>query len=133
MGSGAGDELAGCAARRSTAGSVAPEAAWRLGGDDVVELEIDDGLEGLPGGAVAGGVGDCVEPACIVGLQGDELGDGGVPSLRAGAPVGGSAEAADGGGGVAGAIAGLALGTGEGCGPSGLRPGGMAVLRYVTL
>ena len=63
--------------------------------------------------SAAGGVGDSVEPSCVVSPQGDELGDGGVPSLRAGAPVGGSAEAEDGGAGVAGSIAGLALGAAE--------------------
>ncbi len=75
MGSGARGELADCAARRSAAGSVAPEAAWRLGGDDVVEIEVDNGLQGFGGGGVARGVGECVEPVGVVGLQGDELGD----------------------------------------------------------
>jgi hypothetical protein len=38
---------------RSAAWSVPPKAAWRLDRRDLVEVEIDDRLQRLPGGAVA--------------------------------------------------------------------------------
>ena len=47
---------------RSAALSVAAEAAGRFDGGDVVEIEIDDCLEGFAGCAVAAGLWDCVEP-----------------------------------------------------------------------
>jgi hypothetical protein len=42
--------------RERPAVSVASETARRLDGEELVEIEVGDGLQGLGGGAVAGGV-----------------------------------------------------------------------------
>src|SRR5471032_2773874 len=101
------------AATRSAAVSVASEAAWRLDGKELAEIEVGNLLQGLGGGAVAGGVGQRIEPSGIVVLQGDELGDGGLPALPARAAVDGPAVADGGAAGVTGSIARLTLGAGE--------------------
>ena len=51
-----------------SAASIAPEAARRLDRDDLVEIEIDDSLQGLAGGAVAQRLGQRVEPCCVLSL-----------------------------------------------------------------
>jgi hypothetical protein len=69
--------------------SIATEAAWRLDADEVVEIEIDDCLQGDAGGGVTQIVGQDVIPGGVFSLQGDKSGDRIVPALRAGAPVSG--------------------------------------------
>ena len=66
---------------------IASEAAGWIDGGDLVEVQLDDGLEGLAGGAVAGGLGQGVEPGGVFGLQGEELGYGGAPALGAATPT----------------------------------------------
>ena len=51
--------------RVATHGSVAPKAARRLNAGQLVEIEIDDGLQRLAGGAVAQRLGQRVEPSGI--------------------------------------------------------------------
>ncbi len=68
--------------------SIAAEAAWRLDADKIVEIEIDDGLQGGAGGGVTQIVRQDVIPGGVFGLQGDKPGDRVMPSLCASAPVG---------------------------------------------
>jgi hypothetical protein len=68
--------------------SIAAEAAWRLDADEVVEIEIDDGLQGDAGGGVTQIVRQDVIPGGVFGLQGDQSGNRVVPALSAGSPVG---------------------------------------------
>src|ERR1019366_2199535 len=68
--------------------SIAAEAAWRLDGDQVVEIEIDDGLQGCRGGGVAETVRRGVVPGDLFGSQGDQPSDSVVPALCECAPVG---------------------------------------------
>jgi hypothetical protein len=68
--------------------SIAAEAAWRLDADKIVEIEVDDGLQGGAGGGVTQIVRQDVIPGGVFGLQGDKPGDRVMPSLCAGAPVG---------------------------------------------
>jgi hypothetical protein len=68
--------------------SIATEAAWRLDADEVVEIEIDNCLQGVAGGGVTQIVRQDVIPGGIFGLQGDQPGDRVVPALRPRAPVG---------------------------------------------
>jgi hypothetical protein len=73
---------------RDVSQSIAAEAAGRLDADEVVEIEIDDGLQGGAGGGVTQIVRQDVIPGGIFGLQGDKPGDRVTPALCAGAPVG---------------------------------------------
>ena len=59
------------------------EAAWRLDGADLIEVEIEDRLQGLAGGGVAQRFRQRLEPLGVLALQGDEFGNGVVPALRA--------------------------------------------------
>jgi hypothetical protein len=68
--------------------SIAPEAAWRLDAEEIVEIELDDGLQGGAGGGVTQIVRQDVIPGGIFGLQGDQPGNSVVPALGARAPVG---------------------------------------------
>jgi hypothetical protein len=47
---------------------IASEAAGRLNRDELIEVEIDDGLESLAGAAVLDGLGQCLEPDSVLGL-----------------------------------------------------------------
>ena len=67
--------------------SITSKATWRLDIGEDAEIEFDDGLESLGGGAVAKAVGQSVAPSGVFGLQGEQFGDGVVPSLRSGASV----------------------------------------------
>src|ERR1700730_8072054 len=67
--------------------SIASKATRRLDFSENVKIELDDGLESLGGGAVTKAVGQGVAPSCVFGLQGEQFGDGVVPSLRSGASV----------------------------------------------
>src|ERR1700704_731493 len=67
--------------------SIASKATRRLDVSENVKIEIDDGLESLGGGAVTEAVGQGVAPGGVFGLQGEQFGDGVVPSLRSGASV----------------------------------------------
>jgi len=78
----------GCANFPFHGRSIAAEAAWRLVADEIVELEIDDGLQGGAGGGVTQIVRQHVIPGGVFGLQGNKPGDRVVPALCAGAPVG---------------------------------------------
>ena len=82
-------------------GSVAAVAARRDDVGEGVEVEIDDVLKGLCGGAVAETVGHGVGPCGVFGLQGEQVGDGVVPALWAAAPVLGPAAADAAGGALA--------------------------------
>ena len=107
------------------------EATRRLDGDQLVEVEIEDGLQGLAGGGVAQRFGQRLEPSHVVALHGDELSDRVAPALMAAAAIEWSPEADDRGAGMACAIARLTLGAGQrlvalrlaspGHGPSGFR------------
>jgi hypothetical protein len=97
--------------------SIAPKAARGLDFSENVKIEFDDGLESLGGGAVTKAVGQGVAPGGVFGLQGEQFGDGVVPSLRSGAPVR-RAAIADAGWRLLGlatsAITGLSFGVAEG-------------------
>jgi hypothetical protein len=67
--------------------SIASKATRWLDVSEDVKIEIDDGLESLGGGAVTEAVGQGVAPGGVFGLQGEQFGDGVVPSLRSGASV----------------------------------------------
>ena len=64
--------------------SIASEAMRRLNGDELIEVEIEDGLQRLPGGGVAQGLGQRFQPLRVLVLQGDEFGHRHMPSLRPG-------------------------------------------------
>jgi hypothetical protein len=68
--------------------SIAAEATWRLDGDEIVKIEIDDGLQSGAGGGVTQIVRQDVIPGGVFGLQCDQPGDRVMPALRAGTPVG---------------------------------------------
>jgi hypothetical protein len=89
------------------------EAARRLDGADLIEVEIDNRLQGLAGGGVVERLGQRLEPLRVFALQSDEFGHGIAPALMAAAAVGGPAIADDRGAGMPGAIAGLPLGSGK--------------------
>ena len=61
-----------------------PKPARRLDGNQLVEVEIDDRLQGITSSAVAQWFGQRVEPSGVLGLQRDQLGDGGTPAPRPG-------------------------------------------------
>jgi hypothetical protein len=137
--------VAGCRRVKSavpwstSTGSIASEAARRLDGGEFVEIEIDNGLQSLSGGAMAGGFGHSGEPIGVFGLQGEQFDHRGLPSLNPRAPVGRSAIADEGSRSMAGAIAGLTLGSGESAlakrPASGLAVWGacgLLVIRHVT-
>jgi hypothetical protein len=50
------------------------ETAWRRDGADLVEVEIENGLQRLSGCGVVEGFEHGFEPLGILGLQSDELG-----------------------------------------------------------
>jgi hypothetical protein len=94
-------------------GSIAPEAMRRLNGEKLIEIKVDEDLQGFAGGSVTQGLGQRLEPLRILALQGDELIDGVVPALMAAAPISRSLVAHDRSAGVARSITRLALGAGE--------------------
>jgi hypothetical protein len=53
-----------------------------------LEIELDDGLQGLGGGGGAQSVGQGIGPGGVFGLERDQFSDGVLPSLRPGAPIG---------------------------------------------
>jgi hypothetical protein len=57
-----------------TARLILREAARRLDGADLVEVEIEDSLQCFAGGGVAERVGQRLEPLRVFALQGDEFG-----------------------------------------------------------
>jgi hypothetical protein len=67
--------------QRTAAPSIASVSAGRLDGEEIVEVEIDNGLERFTGGAVAQGFRESVEPGGILSLQGEEFGDCIAPAL----------------------------------------------------
>jgi hypothetical protein len=71
--------------------SIASKATRRRDVGEDVKIEIDDRLESLGGGAAAKIIGQGVAPGGVFGLQGEQFGDGVVPSLWSGASVGRSA------------------------------------------
>jgi hypothetical protein len=103
----------------------------RLNGEKLIELEVDESLQGFAGGSVTQGLGQRLEPLRILALQGDEFIDGIAPALMAAAAISRPPVANERGAGVARSIACLALGAGErlvtlwlaspGHGPSGFR------------
>jgi hypothetical protein len=98
-------------------GSVTAITTGRDDRGEVVEVEIDDGLKRLGGGAVAQAFGQGFGPGDIFSLQGEQSGDGVTPTLGAAAPVGGLSIANHGRrllGELAGTIASLALGIAQG-------------------
>jgi hypothetical protein len=66
------------------------EAARRLGGNELIEVEIEDRLQRLPGGGVAQGLGQRFEPLRVLALEGDQFGHGVAPTLMAAAAIPGS-------------------------------------------
>ena len=99
--------------------SVTAEAARRDDRLEFREVEFGDGPQGLGCGGVAEPVGQGVVPGGEFGLQGEQFGDGVVPALWPGAPVGRPPIADPDDGGrviifVARAVAGLAFGVAEG-------------------
>jgi hypothetical protein len=85
----------------------------RLNGEKLVEIEVDEGLQGVAGGSVAQGLGQRLEPLRILALQGDEFIDGIAPALMAAAAISRSPVADERRAGVARSIECLALGAGE--------------------
>jgi hypothetical protein len=68
--------------------SIAAEAAWRFDADEIVEIELDYGLQGGAGSGVTQIVRQDVIPGGVFSLQGDQPGNSVVPALCAGSPVG---------------------------------------------
>ena len=59
----------------------------RLNGEKLIELEVDESLQGFAGGSVTQGLGQRLEPLRILALQGDEFIDGIAPALMAAAAI----------------------------------------------
>jgi hypothetical protein len=98
-------------------GSVTAITTGRDDRGEVAEIEVDDGLKRLGSGAVAQAVGQAVGPGGVLGLRGEQLGDGIAPALGAAAPICGPAVAKHGRrllGELAGTMASLALGIAQG-------------------
>ena len=76
----------GTAVLADSASSIPPEATGRLDGEQFVEIEINDCLQCLTGGAVAQRFGHCLEPSDIFHLQGEQFGDRCVPTLGPSTP-----------------------------------------------
>ena len=96
-------------------GSIASVSAWRLGVGELRQVEVNDCLECRGRGGVAQGVRQGIGPGGVVGLQGEQFSNGGVPALGTGAAIHGPA-IADGGSrlpGFAGAVTSLAFGVAE--------------------
>jgi hypothetical protein len=81
--------------------------------NELVEIEIDDGLKRVAGGAVADGLGKRVEPGEVFGPQNDEVGDGVAPALGPAAAIDRPAVSDDRCAGMARPVARLALGACE--------------------
>jgi hypothetical protein len=73
--------------RNACPGSVSPEATRWLDGDDLVQIEIDDRLEGFASGSIVRGFGQGFEPTRVLSVQRDEFGDSGIPALQSCAPA----------------------------------------------
>src|SRR5450432_2457396 len=96
--------------------SITAEATWRLDRLKLGEIEFDNRPQCLGERTVLLIVRQGVQPAGILGLQLDGRGDGVVPSLDPGAPVGGAACANHRcASRVRGAITCLTFGAGHGC------------------
>ena len=54
--------------------SVSPKAARRFDAGQFVEIEIDNGLQRLAGGAIAQGLGQRIEPSSILSLEPEQCG-----------------------------------------------------------
>ena len=90
VGSSASATDAAIAGLSSWAGSISAKAARWLDGAEFVEIEIDDRLQRLAGGAVVQRFGQRVEPGSTLRLNDKEFGDGVAPSLGSRAPPIGS-------------------------------------------
>jgi hypothetical protein len=111
--------------------SIPAKAARRDDRLEFCQVEFSDGPQCLGCGGVAEPVGQGIEPGNEFGLQGEQLGDGIVPALWPGTPVGWPpiANLDDGRrmiGLVAGAVPGLSFGVAERGFTFGWRPLGMA-------
>ena len=94
--------------------SITPEAPWRIDRLKLGEIEFNNRPQGLGERAVLLVIRQRVQPAGIFGLQLHGRGDGVVPPLDPGAPVGGAACADNGcASGVRGTIARLTFGAGQ--------------------
>jgi hypothetical protein len=85
----------------------------RLNAEKLIELEVDESLQGFTGGSVTQGLGQRLEPLRILALQGDQFIDGIAPALMAASAISRSAVADDRSVGMARSITRLALGAGE--------------------
>jgi hypothetical protein len=92
---------------------LAPEAMRRLNGEKLIEIEVDEGLQGFAGGSVTQGLGQRLEPLRVVAVQDDEFRDRVAPALMAAAAISRSPVADYRSAGVARSITRLALGAGE--------------------
>ena len=66
---------------------IATVTARRHDGDELIEIQINDGLQSCGGSGVAEIIRQAVVPGGVFGLQGEQSGDQVIPVLRAGAPV----------------------------------------------
>src|SRR5215213_889206 len=95
--------------------SVAAEALWWFDGLQRAEVEFDDRLQSLHGGALLQVYRQALQPNGVLGLQGGECGDRIVPTLSATAMIGGPADADQRrANDPSGAVSGLAFGGGHG-------------------
>ena len=68
-------------------GSIASIATGRLNVGEGIKIEIDNGVQGLGGGAVAEAIWQGVAPGGVLGLQSEQFGDRVTPALRSGASI----------------------------------------------
>ncbi len=134
-----GDERFPCIAGQkfpTSLRSVSAVSAWRLDAEQLTEINLGDGLQDRGCGGVAQTVRQGVIPGRIFGLQVDQHGNGIVPALQAGAPIGWPPVTNNRRclvGLVARAMAGLAFGIAEWVFAFGFATSGHGVfLRYVT-
>jgi hypothetical protein len=64
-------------------GSVASEAAWQGDFGEGLEVEFDDGLQGISRGGVVQAVRQGFVPGGVFALQGEQFGSGVTPALCA--------------------------------------------------
>ena len=101
--------------RHGVSRSITAEAAWRFDRLQLGQIEVVQGLQRLGGGALAQAIGQCFQPGGVFALQRDQAGHRILPTLRASAPVDGTAGANNRhAGGASGQVARLAFRVGHG-------------------
>src|SRR6266436_1437271 len=113
--------------------SIPAETPWRFDRLEFVEIEVDDGLQRLGGGAILKALGQDLEPLAILALEGEQQSDGIAPAPGTASAVGRSPVVDHRPGrGAGGAMPSLSLGIGHRFVAKGLARHGSTPKRNVT-